>query len=342
MLHELLTADREPQMVVTAHGGSGSARSKPASAGATASGHAEHANVDPAHVSASDGQASPSTRNSNAGCATRITDPSGTGAGVPAYPTCSLDLDPMQESVPQIRSQGQSLQSSVLKHAAQSCGSHRDPKAWAKDSTEPEAGRLTDAACKAGGKQIQSQSPAEGTPKDTDEPSKEARAASEQLVGELLTRPSFESKLPSISSIRESFDLTRLPGQCVASRGFDIAHVDTSISSSAVEGTGMAEMPSGNASVPHWHTQDRNQPRNSGTVNSAPFTPVRAFDTGIDLPVTDDVDGTPRAFRDSSSRGSVRWRSFRHYSFRRSSVEGTGQFKKQRWSLILVSCLGHS
>ena len=201
---------------------------------------------------------------------------------------------------------------------------------------------MSDAACKAGGEQIQSQSPAEGVPKDTDAPSKEARAKSEQLAGEPLTRPSFELKLPSISSIRESFDLTRLPGQGVASRDFDIAHVDTSISSSAVEGAGPAWMPSANMNVPHWHTQDRNEPQNSGTLNPAPFTTVRPFDRGINLRLTDDVDSSSRNFRDSSSRGSVRWRSFRHYSFRRSSVEGTGQYKKRRWSLILVSCLRHS
>ena len=239
-------------------------------------------------------------------------------------------------------SQGPHLISSVLEHAAHSYGSHRDPKTWAKDSTEPEASHLSDAACKAGGEQIQSQSPAEGVPKDTDAPSKEARAKSEQLAGEPLTRPSFELKLPSISSIRESFDLTRMPGQGVASSGFDIAHVDTSISSSAVEGAGPAWMPSANMNVPHWHTQDRNEPQNSGTLNPAPFTTVRPFDRGINLRLTDDVDSSSRNFRDSSSRGSVRWRSFRHYSFRRSSVEGTGQYKKRRWSLILVSCLRHS
>ena len=338
MLHQLLTADQEPEAVLASHGGSGNAPSRPASAGATASGRAKHANTDSAHTSASGGQASPSSRHVNDGCATRITD-SDTAAGVPAHPTCSLDLELAQGSVPGVLSQRQPLQSSVTKHAAHSYGSHRDPKTWANDSTEPEAGHLSDAACKAGGEQIQSQFPAEGVPKDTDAPSKEARAKSEQLAGEPLTRPSFELKLPSISSIRESFDLTRMPGQGVGSRGFDIAHADTSISSSAAEGSGMAGMRLANTSVPHWHTQDRNQPQNSGTPISAPFTNVRAFDAGIDLPGTDNVDGSPRNFRDSSSRGSVRWRSFRHYSFRRSSVEGTGQYKKRRWSLILVSCL---
>ena len=341
MLHQLLTADQEPEPVLASHGDPGNAPSRPASGGATASRRAKHANTDSAHTSAGGGQASPLSRHVNDGCATCITD-SDSAAGVPAHPTCSLDLELAQGSVPGVLSQRQPLQPSVTKHAAHSYGSHRDPKPWANDSTEPEAGHLSDAACKAGGKQIQSRFPVEGVPEDTDAPSKEARAKSEQLAGEPLTRPSFELKLPSISSIRESFDLTRLPGQGVASRGFDIAHVDSSISSSAVEGAGPAWMPSANTNVPHWHTQDRNEPQNSGTLNPAPFTTVRPFDRDINLPFTDDVDSSSRNFRDSSSRGSVRWRSFRHYSFRRSSVEGTGQYKKRRWSLILVSCLGHS
>ena len=340
MLHELLTTDKEPEVVMTAPGGSGNAPSRPASVGTTASGRAKHANTETAHTGAGDGQALPPTRDSNVGCATRITD-SGTGAGVPAQPTCSLDLELIQESVPEVLSQGPHLISSVLEHAAPPGGSHRASKDWANDSTEAQASCLRGAACKAGGKQIQSQPPTVGLQIDTNESLKEARTESAQLAGEPLTRPSFDSKLPPISSIRESFDLTRLPGQGVASRGVDIAHVDTSISSSAVEGARMAQMPSGNASVPHWHTQHKNQPQSYGTQNPAPFTTVRAFDPGIDLPGTDEADGTPRTFRDSSSRGSVRWRSFRHYSFRRSSVEGTGQYKKRRWSLILVSCLGH-
>ena len=60
---------------------------------------------------------------------------------------------------------------------------------------------------------------------------------------------------------------------------------------------------------------------------------------GLDLPGTDGVNSLPSMFRERSSRGSVRWRSFRQYSFRRSSVEGTGPYKKRRWSLILVSFL---
>ena len=340
-LHQLLTADQEPELVLASHGGSGKAPSRPASAGATAGGRAKHASTDSAHTSAGGGQASPSSRHVYDDCATCIFG-SDSAAAVRAHPTCSLDVELVQESIPEALSHWRPLQSSVLQPAGHSCGSHRASRDWANDCTDAEAGCLRGAGCKAGGEQIQSHSPAEGVPKDTNEPSEEARAESGQLVGDPPTRPSFNSKLPPISSIRESFDLTRLPGQGVASRGFDIAHVDTGISSSAVGGAGMAGMPSASASVPHWRTQDRNRLQKSGTLNLAPFTTVQAVDTGVDLPGTEYVDGSPRTFRDSSSRGSVRWRSFRHYSFRRSSVEGTGQYKKRRWSLILVSCLGHS
>ena len=312
--------------MLASHGGSGNAPSRPASAGASASGRAKRHDADSARTDVGDGQALPSTRDPNAGCATRSTA-SNTAAGVPAQFTCSLDLEPIQESVREVISQGRSLQASLLEHAARPCGSCRASEEWANVSTEAAAGCMRGATCKAGGNQIQSQPPTEGVQIDTDAFSKEATADPEELAGKPLTRPSLKLMLPPKPSNREPPDIIRLPGQDVANSGFMVAHEDTNNSSSAVGYAGMAQMPSDNASVPR------------STWNLTPFTTVQASDMGIDLPGTYDVDSIPKTFRESSSRGSVRWRSFRHYSFRRSSVEATGQYKKRRWSLILVSCL---